>query len=132
MSSKFIGKPILIEEISRLGPAESKAFTKKMKDKITPGFSNLRIGMMRGVLICKFEQNKDLMKKLLDTGTEDLVEGNNWRDTFWGQCPVGFGKNNLGKLLMEIRDGERHFRKIRYNMEKNNERNASENNSEST
>lgn len=37
------------------------------------------------------------------TGDAELIEGNNWGDTFWGVCN-GRGENMLGKLLMEIRD----------------------------
>ena len=33
----------------------------------------------------------------------DLIEGNTWGDTFWGQVD-GKGENKLGKLLMKIRD----------------------------
>jgi len=40
---------------------------------------------------------------LLQTGDEELIEGNKWGDRFWGVCK-GKGKNNLGKILMKIRD----------------------------
>jgi predicted NAD-dependent protein-ADP-ribosyltransferase YbiA (DUF1768 family) len=42
------------------------------------------------------------MQKLLDTGTQTLVEGNWWGDVFWGVCK-GVGSNHLGKLLMKLR-----------------------------
>jgi len=32
-----------------------------------------------------------------------LIEGNTWGDTYWGVCR-GRGSNNLGKLLMKIRE----------------------------
>jgi N-glycosidase YbiA len=37
-----------------------------------------------------------------DTGSEELVEGNWWGDTYWGVCN-GVGENYLGKLLMQVR-----------------------------
>ena len=58
--------------------------------------------MMEMVLNAKFAQNPTLMKRLIDTGNEELVEGNTWGDHFWGVDE--FGANNLGKLLMKIRD----------------------------
>lgn len=58
---------------------------------------------MRAILESKFS-DKQLYNLLLETKPRLLVEGNYWGDTFWGQCPVGVGENNLGKLLMEIRD----------------------------
>lgn len=39
---------------------------------------------------------------LMETGTEELIEGNTWGDTFWGVCN-GVGENHLGKILMKIR-----------------------------
>ena len=55
--------------------------------------------------ICKikFTTNPNLAKRLLDTGDEELIEGNDWNDIFWGVCN-GKGENNLGKILMRIRN----------------------------
>jgi ribA/ribD-fused uncharacterized protein len=44
-----------------------------------------------------------LLMMLLETGDRELIEGNTWGDTYWGQSPVGVGENNLGKILMGIR-----------------------------
>jgi ribA/ribD-fused uncharacterized protein len=51
----------------------------------------------------KFTRNQDLKQKLIDTGNEELIEGNTWNDTYWGVCR-GRGKNMLGKILMKVRD----------------------------
>ena len=40
---------------------------------------------------------------LLSTGEEELIEGNTWNDRFWGVCD-GMGENNLGKILMAVRE----------------------------
>lgn len=44
---------------------------------------------------------------LLDTGTQELVEGNVWHDKVWGVCHcdkcLGTGDNLLGEVLMQIR-----------------------------
>ena len=58
--------------------------------------------VMRFVLNNKF-RNVVLKKKLLDTGNAYLEETNTWGDTYWGVCN-GEGENNLGKLLMDIRE----------------------------
>ena len=39
---------------------------------------------------------------LLATDDMEIIEGNVWGDTFWGVCD-GKGENNLGKVLMEVR-----------------------------
>jgi predicted NAD-dependent protein-ADP-ribosyltransferase YbiA (DUF1768 family) len=57
---------------------------------------------MYAVLDLKFSQNAYLLNKLRQI-TGEIVEDNTWGDTFWGQCN-GMGQNQLGKLLMKIRD----------------------------
>ena len=67
-----------------------------------PAFDKTKINIMLEILRVKF-RNPYLAKKLLETGTEQLVEGNSWGDTFWGVCN-GKGSNHLGKCLMQIRE----------------------------
>lgn len=59
---------------------------------------------MHNIVTQKFEQNADLMEKLNKTKGFELIEGNSWGDNFWGQSPIGLGRNELGKILMSIRD----------------------------
>lgn len=60
------------------------------------------IDVMRYALKCKFTQNPNLAAKLVALEGE-IVEINEWYDTFWGVCN-GVGQNWLGRLLMELRD----------------------------
>ena len=60
-----------------------------------------KIEAMRLCLKIKFSDPM-LRAKLMKTGTALLVEGNTWKDPFWGVCG-GRGENWLGKLLMELR-----------------------------
>jgi predicted NAD-dependent protein-ADP-ribosyltransferase YbiA (DUF1768 family) len=57
---------------------------------------------MLSALRIKFK-NPELRAMLLTTGDEELIEGNWWRDTYWGVCE-GIGQNKLGKLLMQVRE----------------------------
>lgn len=68
---------------------------------LRPSWDELRVHVMRDVLNRKFA-DRGLALKLLGTGIRDLVEGNDWGDTFWGVCR-GRGENTLGKLLMDLR-----------------------------
>lgn len=81
-------------------PAEAKR-TGRLVD-IRPDWESIKITVMRDVIKAKFS-NKALMEKLLKTGNAELIEGNNWKDYFWGVCNRK-GENWLGKILMEIRD----------------------------
>lgn len=71
--------------------------------------STLKIPIMGYLLDQKFLQPV-LRKKLKATGDEELIEGNDWGDKFWGQVLIDGkyeGQNQLGKMLMEIRQNIR-------------------------
>ena len=51
----------------------------------------------------KFSTHEHLRNLLLETGDQELIEGNTWGDTYWGTCN-GVGENHFGKFLMNIRD----------------------------
>jgi ribA/ribD-fused uncharacterized protein len=63
----------------------------------------LKLAVMYELIRQKFAVGSLLSDKLLATGTEELVEGNYWGDTFWGVCK-GQGTNYLGKILMAQRE----------------------------
>lgn len=68
----------------------------------------LKIKIMRDLVREKFMQHPKLAKRLLATGDDELIEGNWWKDVFWGVCD-GVGKNHLGKILMGIREELSHY-----------------------
>ena len=69
-------------------------------------WNSKRLEVMEEVVRCKFTQNADLKKKLLDTGDAEIVEGRNFRpDYFWGKkLSTNEGENHLGIILMKIRE----------------------------
>lgn len=81
-------------------PGEAK---RRGRHKEPADWKTRSIGTMLCLLRVKFEE-ADERAYLLSTEDEELIEGNEWGDIFWGQCPVGVGENNLGKLLMQLRD----------------------------
>ena len=71
--------------------------------QMRPDFNAKKLEFMETLLRRKFsDKNLQLKKKLIETGDLELVEVNNWGDTFYGECN-GVGQNHLGKLLMKIR-----------------------------
>lgn len=63
-----------------------------------------KLSVMRYCLNQKFNQ-EPYKSKLLQTDNEFIQEGNTWEDTFWGVClKTGKGENNLGKMVMDIRN----------------------------
>lgn len=81
-------------------PVDAKRLGRKAP--LREDWEDVKIGVMRNFLRQKFS-TFELKSKLLATGDEQLIEGNWWGDIFWGICE-GRGENNLGKLLMEIRE----------------------------
>ena len=83
-------------------PSEAKKMGQQII--IRPDWEDVKINVMRDIVTAKFEQNEYLMRLLMETKGCQLIEGNTWGDRFWGECPVGNGRNELGKILMAIRD----------------------------
>ena len=74
------------------------------KEKLPDDWENTKDGLMRRIVGAKFK-DPELMRLLVDTGDAELIEGNNWNDTYWGvSLKTGKGLNKLGKILMEVRN----------------------------
>lgn len=89
---------------NKAGDVKRKSKTLKVKDN----WNEIKIQIMRECIKQKFNQ-EPYKTKLLNTGTEYIQEGNMWNDKFWGVClKTNKGQNNLGKLIMEIRNQLKH------------------------
>ena len=86
-------------------PGKAKRIGKSLR--LRPDWEKIKFDIMRQLLKDKFT-NDILRARLLTTGTQELIEGNNWHDKIWGECICekcgGEGENNLGKLLMGLRE----------------------------
>ncbi len=104
------------QEFVRIAPTPGEAKKRGKKITLREDWDEVKDGIMRKALRLKFEQNPELAKKLMDTGCQELVEGNTWGDVEWGVC-FGTGQNKLGLLLQELREtlldqARAHFRSI--------------------
>jgi ribA/ribD-fused uncharacterized protein len=91
----------LRKKFTELGPGAAKRLGKLLV--IRDDWTNyLKVSIMFIFLTQKFSR-VDLKVYLLSTGGHELIEGNTWGDRFWGVCD-GEGENNLGELLMMVRD----------------------------
>lgn len=96
--------------------AERKLFSRLSVEKaamkggqITPSpeWEERKLETMMSIQIAKFIQNPSLMKRLIATGNCKIINGNNKQETYWGVDLYSWkGENNLGKILMTIRDKE--------------------------
>lgn len=102
------------DKFINLTPFASKKLGKKIQ--IRPDWEDVKEQIMYDIVYAKFSQNQDLKDKLLATDNTYLVEGNYWRDQFWGVCPENGnpgidGLNVLGQILMRVRAELRYKRK---------------------
>lgn len=70
--------------------------------KICDDWEHSKFDVMREVCQNKFFNN-EMRELLLLTKNSHLEETNDWGDQYWGVCG-GVGDNNLGKILMKIRE----------------------------
>lgn len=92
-------------ERARIRRARSAGAAKHLGRRVTlrSDWDSVKLEVMRRLVRQKFHSDRGLRRALLATRDAELIEGNHWRDTFWGQCPIGHGFNHLGEILMEVR-----------------------------
>ncbi len=73
-----------------------------------PDWEQIKEGVMERAVRDKFQRHPELRKLLLLTGNAELFEHTK-NDCYWGDCGDRSGKNKLGILLENIREGARHF-----------------------
>jgi len=90
-----------------LTATKAKYFGRKVKLRLD--WESIKISLMYELVRLKFFPNTRLAKLLLSTGDSILIEGNYWHDNIWGDCNCDKcknikGQNNLGYILMLVRD----------------------------
>ncbi|MDR1694005.1 MAG: NADAR family protein [Lactobacillaceae bacterium] len=100
-AAKSLDKTIQLK-IKDMTPYEAKKLSEGGYE-IRPDWKDVRYDIMYDLVWQKFSRHPKLKKLLLDTKDAELQEGNDWGDVYWGVCE-GKGENNLGKILMKIRN----------------------------
>lgn len=96
------------EKFSRLPTArDAKRWGRDIKTT-TEDWDEVKESRMYYFLRQKFSHGSFLAEALNSTGKCSIVEGNTWRDRFWGMTN-GTGSNRLGKLIMKIREENRRY-----------------------
>lgn len=97
------------EERKKIAAADSPGKAKQMGRhvQLRKDWEEIKEAVMLEGLYLKFT-DEQLADWLLETGNEELIEGNFWCDQTWGSCNCPKhkdipGKNLLGKLLMKVR-----------------------------
>ena len=103
-SEKFPNDSVLQEAIRTAPtPAKAKRLGKTRSIHFRNDWANFRNEVMLKGVRAKFEQNTVLMDLLKSTEGYELREKAYW-DGYWGTGRTGKGLNNMGKILIQIRD----------------------------
>lgn len=104
-AQKFVGTPYVAMICSMQQSREAFNFSRKpsVSSWKREDWEQIKMEVMLKALLAKFIQHKELRMLLIKTGSRQLVEHTS-NDSFWGDGGDGTGQNNLGKLLMKIRD----------------------------
>ena len=73
--------------------------------ELRPDWEDVKLLVMEHCLREKFRQ-EPFRTKLIETGNQNIQEGNYWNDRFWGvdlKSSPNIGENHLGRLIMKIR-----------------------------
>lgn len=105
VEAAFQAQKCVNDEQKKMFTNISGAEAKRLGRRVTlrSDWENVKVGIMKELVMQKFIQNPELKKLLMNTGDEKLVEGNTWGDSFWGVDSRRGGRNMLGKILEEVR-----------------------------
>jgi ribA/ribD-fused uncharacterized protein len=82
-----------------------------------PDWDDISLEEMGKIVYLKFAQNQYIQDKLCTTGDAILIEGNWWKDDYWGMVKDSQGnwkgENYLGRLLMAVRKIFLNTRKLK-------------------
>lgn len=97
--------PALRAQVQEMAPGQAKRFGRTFE--LREHWDEIKLNIMYELVEQKF-QLPIYRELLLDTGTQDIVEGNTWGDKYWGVSiskdgELEDGCNHLGKILMNIR-----------------------------
>ena len=104
-AAKAAAEPEQAEAIRKAAsPKEAHALGQALS--LPPTWERQRLKLMETLLRDKFRRDSALRERLLRTENKNLIANNKWGEAFWG-VSGGNGGNNLGKLLMNLRDEAR-------------------------
>ncbi|HEY9653796.1 MAG TPA: NADAR domain-containing protein [Coleofasciculaceae cyanobacterium] len=83
-------------------PTEAAALGRDRTHKLRPDWEEVKVQVMWQGVLTKFLRHTDIQAILLDTGEELIVEDSP-RDYYWGCGQDKTGQNQLGKILMNVR-----------------------------
>ena len=102
--AKKFNSPILQEKIRKINsPMVAAIEGRNRENPLREDWEYVKDDIMRYAVYQKFKQNTMLKELLLSTDNLPIIEHTN-NDSYWGDGGDGMGKNQLGHILMEVRN----------------------------
>jgi ribA/ribD-fused uncharacterized protein len=101
-SRKFVGTAYEQRVARARTPKEAAELGRTRSVPLRADWESVKDDVMRRAVLRKFETHQAIRDILLGTGDEELVE-NAPGDYYWGCGADGTGRNQLCKILMEVR-----------------------------
>ena len=105
-TQKFHDLSVQKEILKTRSAAEVIRIASNPKLRVRKDWHLVRLDFMRTAVLAKFTQIPELRKLLLNTGDAELIDHSD-EDSYWSDGGDGGGRNMLGVVLMEVRDGLR-------------------------
>ncbi|MBQ4030321.1 MAG: DUF1768 domain-containing protein, partial [Bacilli bacterium] len=100
---KFDNEEIRNRIINALTPKEASNIGRDRNNKRIDNFKNIKNYVMFNGILEKFRQNRDIAYKLIETRNNDIAEAT-IDEYYWGIGKDRSGQNNIGKILVKVRD----------------------------
>ena len=100
---KFDNVEIRNKIINADTPREASNIGRDRNNIRVDNFKSIKNQVMLEGILEKFRQNKDILYKLIDTKDEDIAEAT-VDEYYWGIGKDGSGENNIGKILVKVRN----------------------------
>ncbi|WEM45330.1 GTP cyclohydrolase II (plasmid) [Photobacterium sp. DA100] len=102
-AQKFTDLSIQKQILKASTPDEAFRLSREFAHLVKQDWLDVRHSVMRYIVFEKFRQNPRFTHLLVSTGDKLLTEHSH-KDSYWGDGGDGKGQNELGKILMEVRD----------------------------
>ncbi len=88
-------------QFTDVSPGKAKRLGAKVVKR--DDWDQIKDSVMLTCIRIKFTSHPDLALRLIQTGEAPLIEGNTWKDRYWGVYE-GRGANKLGLILQQVRE----------------------------
>jgi ribA/ribD-fused uncharacterized protein len=102
-AAKFTDEKIKEQIRNAKSPLEAYALGQANKTQRLSNWDEVKVDILYQIVKEKVKQHEDVRNALLATADDEIVEENP-NDSFWGNGKDGNGENQMGKILMRIRE----------------------------